>query len=385
MELLIKPMASKSSKMDNKPTNIPNLTPLRGIAALMVAVYHFDAVIANFVNQNTTLAIEKCYLMVDLFFIMSGFIMFHVYNSTFTTAIHKQDFVTFIRARFARIYPLHFFTLLLSVAGFYLLNEPASPINNPYATITHLLLLHSFGIHDIFTWNVPSWSISAEWAAYTLFPLLALILGKYKKGGVLFLSLVSILLYVSILYFLERVNPIAPNLSVPHDLNVTYDFGYIRGIAGFIAGMIAYIAFQQKEILNFFNCDVSAMIIILLTVVFFHWGVNDLWIVLCFVLLVLAIAANQKGLYKLFQFKPLQYLGDISYSIYLTHGLTMFTIAVPLLTKMGYVYKGPGSLKIPFMEGLWICSVYLLVIVIISSMTYYGIEKPCRRWINAKF
>lgn len=370
--------------MNIKPTNIPNLTPLRGIAALMVAVYHFDAVIANFVNQNYTLVIEKCYLMVDLFFIMSGFIMYHVYNSTFTSTIQKQDFVKFIRARFARIYPLHFFLLLLSVAGFYLLNEPASPINNPYAIPTHLLLLHSFGIHDIFTWNVPSWSISAEWAAYMLFPLLALFLGKYKKGGIILLSLVSILLYVSILYFLVRVNPMAPNVPVPHDLNVTYDFGYIRGIAGFIAGMITYIVFQQKEIVNYFNNDFTGILTILLTLAFFHFGANDILIVLSFVLLVLAIATNQKGIHKLLKIKPLQYFGDISYSIYLTHGLTMFTIAVPFLTKMGYVYKGPGSLKIPFMEGLWTCGLYLLVIVIISSLTYYLIEKPCRNWINGK-
>lgn len=368
--------------MNIKPTNIPNLTPLRGIAALMVAVYHFDTVIANFVNQNYTLAIEKCYLMVDLFFIMSGFIMLHVYNATFSKSIQKKDFIPFIRARFARIYPLHFFTLLIAVAGFYLLNQPPSPINNPYAIITHLLLMHSFGIHDIFTWNVPSWSISAEWAAYMLFPLLALFLSKYKKVGIIILSLISILLYVSILYFLVRVNPMAPNVPVPHDLNVTYDFGYLRGIAGFIAGMITYIIFQQKEIVNYFNNDITGILLIFATMALFHFGANDLFIVLCFVFLVLAIAANKKGIHKLLEWKPLQFLGDISYSIYLMHGIAMFYIAVPILTKMGYIFKGPGSLKIPFTEGLWICGVYLLAIVIISSVSYYAIEKPCRRWIN---
>jgi peptidoglycan/LPS O-acetylase OafA/YrhL len=371
--------------MNHKPTNIPNLTPLRGIAALMVAVYHFDGVIANFVSQQHTMLIQKCYLMVDLFFIMSGFIMLHVYGSTFTNMISKKDFLKFIGARFARIYPLHFFTLLLSVVLFYALQEPESPMNNPLAIPTHLLLLHSFGIHSVFTWNVPSWSISAEWWAYMIFPLLVLFLGKYKNKGVILLSALSIILYFSILYFLPRVDPFVPTLPVPHDLNVTYDYGYIRGIAGFIAGMITYICFQQKEIEKFFITDFASIFLILTTALLFHFGVNDLLIVMCFIPLVLAIAANQKGIYKLFQFRPLQYLGDISYSIYLIHSMAMFFVTVPILTALGYIFKGPGSLQIPFFTGFWVCALYLLGIIVISSASYFLIERPCRRILNRYF
>lgn len=371
--------------MNLKPTLIPNLTPLRGFAALFVAIFHFDAVIANFVNQQQTMLLGKCYLMVDLFFIMSGFIMLHVYGPTFTASIPKRDFLKFIGARFARIYPLHFFTLLLSVVMFYALQEPASPVNDPFAIPTHLLLLHSFGIHKIFTWNVPSWSISAEWWAYMIFPLLVLFLGTYKKIGVALLSILSITLYFSILYILPRVNPFVPGLPVPHDLNVTYDYGYIRGIAGFIAGMITYLGFTQQEIVKYFNTDFASILSILTTTLLFHFGANDLVIVISFILLVLTIASNQKGIYQLFQFRPLQYLGDISYSIYLTHGIAMFLIATPIITNLGYIYKGPGSLQIPFFTGLWVCALYLLGIVLISSVSYRFIERPCRRWLNEKF
>jgi peptidoglycan/LPS O-acetylase OafA/YrhL len=374
----------KYDNMNLKPTNIPNLTPLRGIAALMVAVYHFDSVIANFVNQHRSMLIEKCYLMVDLFFIMSGFIMLHVYGSKFTNSIPKQDFLDFIRARFARVYPLHFFSLLLAVVIFYASHQPDSPVNNPSAIPTHLLLLHSFGIHEIFTWNVPSWSISAEWWAYMIFPLLVLFLGKYKRMGIILLSALSIILYFSILYLLPRVNPFVPNLLVPHDLNVTYDYGYLRGLAGFIAGMITYIGFQKNEIVKYFNNDFAGILLIFTTILLFHFGANDLIIVVSFILLVLAIAANQKGIHKLFQSRPLQYLGDISYSIYLIHSIAMFFLAVPILTKLGYIFKGPGSLQIPFFTGTWVCIVYLLSIIFISSVSYHLIERPCRNWINRK-
>ncbi|NJN33704.1 MAG: acyltransferase [Saprospiraceae bacterium] len=315
--------------MNAKPINIPNLTPLRGIAALMVAVYHFDSVVANFLNKHHSMLIEKCYLMVDLFFIMSGFIILHVYGTTFTESIAKKDYLKFIGARFARVYPLHFFTLLLSIAVFYGLHKPenpVNPVNNPMAIPTHLLLLHSFGIHKTFTWNVPSWSISAEWWAYMLFPFLALFLAKYNKKAIIILSGISIALYFSIPYLLPRVNPIIPALPVPHDLNVTYDYGYIRGLAGFIAGMITYTLFQRKETAKYLDNDFVSTLLILLTISLFHFGVNDLVIVFVLMLLVLAIALNKKRVSSLLKFRPLQYLGDISYSIYLTHGTAMFLL-----------------------------------------------------------
>src|SRR5690242_8734378 len=94
---------------------ISNLTPLRGFAALLVVIYHFEEIIGRFVNASDSMFIRKSYLMVDLFFVMSGFIIFHVYNSNFKKSIDQHLFSKFLVARFARIYPLHFFMLLISV------------------------------------------------------------------------------------------------------------------------------------------------------------------------------------------------------------------------------------------------------------------------------
>ena len=86
--------------------------------------------------------------------------------------------------------------------------------------------------------------------------------------------------FSSILYFLPRVHPFVPTLPVPHDLNVTYDYGYIRGIAGFIAGMLTYIGYQQKAISDFFNNDFVSISVIFAMLLLFHFGVNDLEAVL---------------------------------------------------------------------------------------------------------
>ena len=371
--------------MPLKPTNIPNLTPLRGIAALLVAVFHFNAIGATFVNANKTMLIEKCYLMVDLFFIMSGFVMLHVYGNSFSKTIDWPVFKKFIKARFARLYPLHFFTLAIAVVLFYAGNNPPSPIENPSAIATHLLLLQSFGIHKIFTWNVPSWSISAEWWSYIIFPLGALFLSKNKKATLVVMLLLSTSLYFAIEYFLPRVNPFAAAIPVPHNLDVTYDYGFLRGFAGFMLGTATYTQYQNKNLHTFLSKDVVAICCIVAIFLTMHFGLNDLINILLFALLVLTVAANKNALYKITTFKPLQYLGDISYSIYLVHSSLIFFVAVPIFQELHFIYKGPGSLQLPFFTGLGICCIFLVAAIVVSSITYYAIERPFRKWINKSF
>src|ERR1700737_2473765 len=97
-----------------QPTHkyLSNLTPLRGIAAMWVVVFHFQVLVITFILPEQTLLVAKGYLMVDLFFIMSGFIISHVYQQSFQAGIASGNFRRFIVARFARIYPLHLFTLV---------------------------------------------------------------------------------------------------------------------------------------------------------------------------------------------------------------------------------------------------------------------------------
>src|SRR5258705_5569923 len=83
--------------------DIPALTGLRGVAAFWVVLFHMEW-------GSSIPIIEKGYLGVDVFFILSGFVLMHVYAGFETTDF---DYVRFIKARIARIYPLHIFALLL--------------------------------------------------------------------------------------------------------------------------------------------------------------------------------------------------------------------------------------------------------------------------------
>jgi peptidoglycan/LPS O-acetylase OafA/YrhL len=369
---------------DSKPY-LTSLTPLRGIAALLVAIFHFEEVGARFLSSEYSMFIRKGYLMVDLFFILSGFIMLHVYGSTFQKNISRKGFGHFLVARFARIYPLHLFTLLVLVAIFYLTGAKANPVNDPAAIPSHLFLLHSFGLNQIFTWNVPSWSISAEWWAYMVFPPLVVLLTRYRKATNLGMALFAVLAYLSVVYLLPRTNLFAPGMPAPQDLNVTYDYGFLRGLAGFVTGMLTYELFTQAAVRRLFGRNLTGLLVLAGTALLLHLGVNDLLYIPVFAGLVLCLAANSGKVKDTFNNRPLQFLGTISYSVYLTHIFALFWVAEPMLIAGGYDYKGPGSLTIPFGAGLLYCGAYLLVVLLMSTLTYYTIEKPCRNWLNRQW
>ena len=102
-----------------KPTinYISSLTPLRGIAALLVVLFHYQAFsimhgFPGLLDQLNSQFITKGYLWVDFFFILSGFVISHVYGEKLknrSSSIVKN----YLWARFSRLYPLHVFVMLL--------------------------------------------------------------------------------------------------------------------------------------------------------------------------------------------------------------------------------------------------------------------------------
>jgi peptidoglycan/LPS O-acetylase OafA/YrhL len=364
---------------------LSNLTPLRAAAAIWVVVFHFSEIAAKFVSTERTLLLTKGYLMVDLFFIMSGFIIMHVYRQSFQSGISWNHFRRFIVARFARVYPLHFFTLLiliLLVAS----GGAWNPVDSVAAIPTNLLLLHSFGIHEIFTWNVPSWSISAEWWAYMAFPLLAFFIYRKKGVAIFLLSLLIILAYVAIMIWLPRVNLIDPTHPHPVNLDVTFDYGYLRGLAGFSFGMLVYEAFENGLLKELFQKDITALVIIIGILVSMHFGLNDGIIVILFAVLVYAFSLNQGRLHLICNNRLAQYLGKISYSIYLTQVFAMLPVFMGVkLPGLVYVENFRGPATTSFWIGTGYCLINILIVIGISSLTYYKIEKPCRKFINAKW
>lgn len=322
--------------------------------------------------------------MVDLFFIMSGFIMLHVYSDQFQDKIQASTLKNFLVARFARIYPLHLFSLLLLVVIVRWITDWGNPpilLEQPSDILPNILLLHSFGFTKIYSWNIPSWSISAEWAAYLLFPVIAICINKKKAVSIILFAVLVLAAYYSIMYVLPRKNPINPAIPVPHNLNTTFDYGYIRGIAGFTTGILIYLAYELQAIRKAFSSDLISVFIILGIIVSMHFSLNDGITVSLFAVLVLSFTANSGRIAKICSGKILQFLGNISYSIYLMQIFLQepFSHGIYLPGTIGI---GRGKQNIDFSSGMLYCIIYLILLVLISYVTYQWVERPSRKFIN---
>jgi peptidoglycan/LPS O-acetylase OafA/YrhL len=160
-------------------TSSRNLTGIRAFAASWVVVHHLQLNPALHVPLGPLDALASHgWLGVDVFFVLSGFILTMTYEQrlrSFTFGDYRQ----FLERRLAKIYPLHFATFCLALmlvlaahAAHYQLHNLQE--NTLKSAICNLLLLHAFGLTRHSGWNVYSWSVSAEWFAYSVlfFPML---------------------------------------------------------------------------------------------------------------------------------------------------------------------------------------------------------------------
>jgi peptidoglycan/LPS O-acetylase OafA/YrhL len=191
---------------------LPSLTPLRGIAALWVVIYHY--VVTYFSSLHTehyTQIFAKGYLAVDLFFLLSGFVLTHVYQEAFTRSI-GANYREFLFARVARLYPLHVFVLLLFLTTAMATQAlryattgqvgsiPLEGARSLSAAVANLFMVQGLKASEL-SWNYPAWSVSVEFIAYLGFPFALPLIWKARWRGraVLGLMLVGVLAYFAYL------------------------------------------------------------------------------------------------------------------------------------------------------------------------------------------
>jgi peptidoglycan/LPS O-acetylase OafA/YrhL len=367
-----------------KKNYLSSLTSLRGIAAFLVIVFHFDIMFAHLVPQDSNIFIRRGYLWVDFFFILSGFIMLHVYGKLFMDGIKTMHLKRFIRARFARIYPLHLFSFLCVIALYFLykanftLDSIDALTFNLKSIPTNLLLLQSMGFYKSLGWNIPSWSISTEWWMYIIFPFILIPFNKivsWRKRFILFFIIVGYIIMVYYLYPLSNATSPFPT-DKTNSLDMTYDFGFFRCFLGFIFGMLIYELYKIQWGYSYLKKGGLFILTSISAFIALSSNLPDFVPVILFAIIVL-MGAYAEGVSKKFlNLKPLLFLGDISYSIYLMH--------MPILLFLAFLLRKYSYSTTDF--GLYISWLYFLafaaIVILISTLSYNFIETPMRKKLN---
>lgn len=289
---------------------IAPLTGVRAFAALWVVIAHLRVGPAHALPlpDAVDLFCRIGYLGVDLFGLLSGFVIAHNYADR----LARRDLATtgrYLWLRAARIVPLHWFAMALLVAGRFGLDGFEDPFAQFYGAgdfLQQLLLVHGFGFSEL-SWNRPSWTVSSEWFCYLLFPLLAPLLVRVRAGGVAAVLAIATLTATSVAM---------RGLGYP-GFNATADWGIVR-----IAGEFATGCLLQRAFVAGFARNAPWAVIAPLSIVAAGVAVlvgSAAAVVFCFAVLVYALAYQRGGVARLLATRPLVFLGDASYAIYILH------------------------------------------------------------------
>lgn len=351
--------------MSEPRAQLDGLTGLRGIAAWFVVLYHMRSGIAHAVPAEATALFAKGYLAVDLFFVLSGFVIWLNYAPAFE-ARGIRAYGNFLRRRLARIYPLHLFVLLATAAfaGAMALAGHAEPERYPWAELPlHLALVQNWGFTTALSWNHPAWSISTEFAAYLAFPLLVILLRLGRWPAMALLSGIATLCLALHLVLAAAGEPTLGG-DIPR-------FGLLRCLTEFAAGAMVC----RLWMLWYDNRGPSLAAATLSIAMGAAWASGLLAETLAFpsiaALALLALASAEASHWNIFRARPLVWLGEISYSTYLIHfgGWTVF--------KLLFV---ADAARVP----LWQAGLFLACVLAGSALCYRFIEQPGRRWISAR-
>ncbi|MCO5398542.1 acyltransferase family protein [Ralstonia soli] len=351
--------------MDNE---LKSLTGLRGVAALYVVVYHFHPVTGN---GPISAFFRHGYLAVDLFFVLSGFVMALNYGSMFRDGFSGKAYRKFLIRRIFRVYPLYLFITTCLAAG--LLLGGAVPMSNVFAfffvIVANTLMIQSWGIAPSIVSS--AWSISTEWAAYLLFPLLVSILLYSRKSYVIAGSIASLASIVT----LSLVDPSLVlgsqrERNGPLDLCAFDSIGpMVRCIAGFSLGLLAYRIRSIARVREILGCTPMSTTIGITVVALLCIPLSDTALAMLFPALIISLSFQRGLLSKILGTRAIYALGVWSYSIYLIHG--PFTDLIRVLAANPVVHSIPGA-------ATALTVVSMVTVVALSALAYSAIEEPAR-------
>ena len=347
----------------------PELEPLTGIRALAawwVVLFHIGGGIPQ-TSATMQRIFDTGYLGVDLFFVLSGFVIAYNYWDWFER-FRPAQYGRFLWMRLARLYPVHLATLLFALglyaaARFQGVSLHTSSSWTAGQFVQQLLLVQHWSLHPVLSWNYAAWSISCEWLAYLAFPLLVYGATRpgFGRGFRVWVPLALILMCGASQF---------TNWSAS-------SVGMLRIAADFPAGVAAFLLWNTHGAGSRAGWlapgAVASVLAILIFSIRWPW-VSAHWATLAFPVLIYAIARGRGILSRALASPPVRFWGRASYSLYMTHGLVLMAL---------WKLAPPPAAGTP---GLWLglaegfCALSLATIA-----TYFFVEEPARRWLRERF
>ncbi|SFQ32120.1 Peptidoglycan/LPS O-acetylase OafA/YrhL, contains acyltransferase and SGNH-hydrolase domains [Bradyrhizobium sp. Ghvi] len=368
------------------------LDSIRGIAATAVVIHHL-LLMPTFLAAFPHNAWIDCsffrssWLLVDLFFVLSGMVMS---LSSVEGEFGRFSLRDFMVRRLARVYPLHIamlaanllFRLLrisLVMAGIVVAAPAAFEVNNSYSFLLNVFLLHSMGFIDYLSWNAPSWSISVEFYTYLAFGLVVL-LAQRIRCLTLFYALSGVIAFASlatIVFVLDKKS-----------LGLQTDFGILRCFASFFLGVLTVRIVRrmprQPDPAMQGVVQLGAMIasIVLVSVVEAYPAASFLAPLTFSIFLGSLLAFPDAPLVpRMLVTRPLVWLGQRSYSIYMVHALVVLfaeyfvrALGARRILALDSIQSGlPATLNLV---------VALAAVFVVSHYTYRYVEIPGGKFLR---
>lgn len=320
----------KSDSQGSRP-DLGTLTALRFVAALWVVLFHLQAMRQTFLAPVYELfgpVIANGDLGVDVFFVLSGFIITYTYLDRLGPRFRWRAAADFVWARFARMWPA--FALVVGVLGVWFAYgteeqsvgtwslQTQAPDLSPWGLAKQLLMVHLWfqpGT-DGASWFGPGWTVSAEWLAYLAFPLLALVLFRLRRLHPLAALAASVMVLLPTAIWGQDL-PIATGEQQPYEW-------LLRITCCFLSGAFACIAARNAERMNFNPVLAGPGAVLAGTAVVIFLAASGKpgpgrLAVLAFPLLIALLSLTQGWLRSALSARWLQYGGRSSYSLYLVH------------------------------------------------------------------
>ncbi len=339
------------------------LDAFRFLAAALVAVGHFNDGFRLGLEAYTPLAL-RFGLFVDFFFILSGFVIALNYDGRIGNRAQYGDFLW---RRFARLWPLHLAVLAFFGALGLVGHLFSYPFNNPETMNLsglpwNLLLLHAWGPVWHQSFNVASWSISAEMFVYALFPVLA----WQARRWPLVANLVVVATIVLLLTLTRNASGLRPWYQA------TYDLGAFRAVPSFLLGVIIH----RATVGGGYPLRITwamAHGVFVAALFAMHFGAPAEGVIALFGLFVFAAAKAEDAQPDTWLAGPVcRDFGQASYALYMVH-MPMMTCGMVIARRT----TGLGGIS-----GWLFATVILAVAVLLALWLYKGFEDPWRRRLN---